>query len=218
MEEESVFTLHESRRRVLLENWKRLTANCPAREADKIYEELSGLYSSPHRIYHNLSHIDSLLDLAGSFEQRIQNYDVVRFAIWFHDAIYETSRKDNEDRSADFAEQSLNLLGISADICAIVRAMILATKTHSAAELSEDGKLFLDLDLSILGSDQTIYDKYRRAIRREYWWVPGPIYKRERRKVLEGFLRRERIFFTAGVFASRESQARSNIERELTFL
>src|SRR5262249_55819456 len=67
MQEESVFTLHESRRGFLLESWKCLTANSPACEADKIYEELSGLYSSLHRAYHNLSHIDSLLDLSGPF-------------------------------------------------------------------------------------------------------------------------------------------------------
>src|SRR5262249_39345515 len=103
MQEESVFTLHESRRSFLLESWKCLTVDSPACEAGNIYEELARLYSSPNRAYHNLSHIDSLLDLSGPFETRVQHYDAVRFAIWFHDAIYETARKDNEQRSADFA-------------------------------------------------------------------------------------------------------------------
>src|SRR5262245_45774399 len=183
MQEESVFTLHESRRSFLLQSWKRLTVDLPAREAGKIYEELTRLYSSPHRAYHNLSHIDSLLDLSGPLETRIQHYDAVRFAIWFHDAIYETSRKDNEERSADFAERCLCLLEVSTETSALVRAMILATRAHDAIGLSEDGKLFLDLDLSILGSEEAVYEKYARAIRREYWWVPSLIYKRERKKV-----------------------------------
>ncbi len=219
MENDAVFMIPDSRFTLLRESWMDLTGKYQAQqEASRTYEELIALYAAPNRAYHNLSHIDWLLEEARGFRASLQHYDAVRMAIWFHDAIYETSRSDNEERSADLAERSLTALGAEAEIAALVRAMIVATKTHTADKLPEDGSLFLDLDLSILGSDEAVYEKYARAIRKEYAWVPALIYKRKRRKVLESFLDRKRIFFTDAIFEARESQARRNIQQELSKL
>jgi predicted metal-dependent HD superfamily phosphohydrolase len=218
MENNAVFTLSDSGLKRLHQEWQDLNQGHRAEEAARTFQELSALYAAPHRAYHNLSHVDWLLEQARGFQARLRDYDAVRWAIWFHDAVYETARSDSEARSAELAAQKLSALGLDPATIARVRAMILATQTHTAAGLSEDGKLLLDLDLSILGSDEAVYDKYARAIRREYAWVPSLIYKRKRRKVLESFLGRERIFFTDVVFDTRESLARRNIERELSGL
>ncbi|MGH9844101.1 MAG: HD domain-containing protein [Blastocatellia bacterium] len=219
MENDAVFTLPDSRLDLLRESWMDLTGIYRApQEASRIYEELTTLYASPDRAYHNLSHIDWLLEEARGFQASLRHYDAVRMAIWFHDAIYETSRSDNEERSADLAERSLAALGAEAETATLVRAMIVATNAHTADKLPEDGRLFLDLDLSILGSDEAVYNKYARAIRKEYAWVPSLIYKRKRRKVLESLLDRKRIFFTDAVFEARESLARRNIGQELSKL
>src|SRR3712207_8201655 len=42
-----------------------------------------------------------------------------------------------------------------------VREMILATKEHAAKGLPRDAQLFLDADLSILGSAPQVYERYR---------------------------------------------------------
>jgi predicted metal-dependent HD superfamily phosphohydrolase len=93
--------------------------------------------------------------------------------------------------------------------------LILATKTHQASD--QRVALFLDTDLSILGSEEKTYDKYARAIRQEYIWIPEELYRAARAKVLEGFLRRERIYQTAK-FAGLEAPAKANLSRELQTL
>ncbi len=218
MEIDPLASLSEPRQKILLENWQQLTQNSPAREAGLVFEELSRLYSSPHRAYHNLHHIVSLLEQAQRFESRIDNFILVGYAIWFHDAVYDTSRKDNEERSADYASASLARLQIPDALALRVRDLILATRKHDNAGLSPDGSLFLDFDLSILGAEPASYEKYAAAIRKEYSWVPSLLYRRERRKVLESFLRRDRIYFTDVMLDLYEAPARHNIETELAAL
>jgi predicted metal-dependent HD superfamily phosphohydrolase len=216
METDARFPLSASRLDSLRRQWEDLCGR--GANADRILAELSARYGEPGRAYHNLSHVDWLLEEARRFQPAMESYDAVRWAIWYHDAIYDTHRGDNEARSAELAAHDLHRLGVGPDGIERVRAMILATQTHHADALPADGRLFLDLDLSILGSDQTVYERYARAIRQEYAWTPSPIYRRERKRVLERFLERERIFFTEAVFAMRESQARQNIGRELAGL
>jgi predicted metal-dependent HD superfamily phosphohydrolase len=215
MEKKPLASLSESRQKILLENWQDLTQNSPAREAGLLFEELSRLYSSPHRAYHNLHHIVALLEQARRFETRIDDFILVGFAIWFHDAVYDTRKKDNEERSAEYAVSSLARLQSPASQ---VRDLILATRKHDNAGLPPDGALFLDFDLSILGVEPGAYEKYAAAIREEYSWVPSLLYRRERRKVLKSFLRRDRIYFTDVMFDLYEAPARHNIETELAAL
>src|SRR5262249_56187631 len=175
-------------------------------------------YSARDRAYHSLSHIQSLLSLSESLSDRIQNRDALYFAIWFHDVIYDTKRSDNEEKSAEFAEEALASLGVPEQTVAITREMILATKHHRADDLSWDMKAFLDLDTSILGAPENIYKEYSRAIRKEYSWVPGFLYRKGRVKVLNDFLDRESIYQTEEIWAKYETQARHNIAEEISAL
>lgn len=183
-----------------------------------LFEQLRRAYSARSRAYHNLSHVRALLDLRQRFTEQLQQPATVDLAIWFHDAVYQARRKDNEERSVALARESLTDLGVPAPIVDAVAAMIHATKRHAPDGLDADGRLFLDLDLSILGSDPASYQKYAAAIRREYWWVPAPLYRDGRRRVLESFLQRERLYFTDALFAEREAQARKNVTNELITL
>ncbi len=183
-----------------------------------VFVTISDHYSAKDRAYHKLSHITALLELAASFEDQFQNYDAVRFAIWFHDVIYYPRQADNEEQSAEFAADALSRLSIPAAMIASVREMILATKGHSPAQASADLKLFLDLDLAILGAPEESYRAYSAAIRQEYAWVPEFIYRRERRKILDSFLRREALYQTRPMITKYEAQARRNIADELASL
>jgi predicted metal-dependent HD superfamily phosphohydrolase len=93
--------------------------------------------------------------------------------------------------------------------------MILATPAHEAENLDFDGRLFLDLDLEILGADEKIYGEYKKAIRREYSFVPFFLYRRERRRILENFLSREFLYFTEEMREKCERRARRNIAKEI---
>ena len=139
----------------------------------------------------------------------------MRLAIWFHDAVYEPKRTDNEAESARLASASLEKLGMPEILIEKTRRMILATEKHEAGTVDFDGRLFLDLDLGILGADEKIYDEYKRAIRREYSFVPFFLYRRSRRRILENFLRREFLYFTGEMREKCEMQARRNIANEI---
>ncbi|MBO0724103.1 MAG: hypothetical protein J2P52_00765 [Blastocatellia bacterium] len=149
---------------------------------------------------------------------KIQNRDAHYFAVWFHDVIYDTRSPDNEEKSAEFAAEALARLGVPERTITVVREMILATKHHRGEDLSWDVKVFLDLDTSILGAPEEIYNEYSRAIRKEYSWVPDVLYREGRTKVLSNFLRRERIYHTEEIRTKYEAQARHNIAEEIKTL
>ena len=93
--------------------------------------------------------------------------------------------------------------------------MILATQKHDAANLDDDGKLFLDLDLGILGAKPEVYKKYSQAIRKEYSFVPEDFYREKRREILRRFLHREFIYYTDEMRKLYEQPARVNIANEI---
>jgi predicted metal-dependent HD superfamily phosphohydrolase len=149
----------------------------------------------------------------------LRDPDAVALAIWFHDAIYDPTRTDNESESAALARTSLSNLREPEAMIAAVEQMILATIKHQLPEnASDDLKLFLDFDLSILGSAPEIYASYAQAIRTEYAFVPEENYRIARRAVLENFLNRERLYFSEYGAQKWESQARENLQNEIAQL
>lgn len=222
MNTSNYFRLDAAERELLRMQWHDLTRPYTADETrrEAVWQNLAALYAEPHRAYHNLTHINALLMLASDLEQhrRLSDPDAVRFAIWFHDAIYQPRRNDNETLSADLAVSELVSLNIPPDVIDRVRAMICATQKHDATGLDDDGKLFLDLDLAILGTPSETYQAYRQAIRAEYAWVPKFFYRRARRKILQGFLARPQLYFTPDLSATREVQARLNLAAEIASL
>ncbi|HKS55483.1 MAG TPA: hypothetical protein VJS12_09370 [Steroidobacteraceae bacterium] len=180
---------------------------------ERIASGLAAAYSEPHRRYHTTQHIDSCLGELARFESHVAHLNEVRWALLFHDAIYDPRRNDNEARSADWACGVMQELQRPEDEIARVRKLIMAT-VHATQAATADEALLLDIDLSILGADEATFDEYDRAIRVEYEWVPEQAYKFARASVLQGFLQRERIFQTA-VFQDREAIARGNLERVL---
>ena len=185
---------------------------------DNSFQMLKERYSEKSRFYHNLSHVKTLLDLLESLDNNAQDHNAIRFSIWFHDVVYDTKANDNEAESARLASQLMSKLHVDVETMEVVNSLILATKDHSGNNLSEDNKLFLDMDLAILGMREEIYKKYSRAIREEYFWVPELIYRRERRKILKSFLAREGIYFTDEMKKRFEEQARKNINGEINSL
>lgn len=178
---------------------------------------LTVAYAEAHRRYHTLRHIEYCLDQLEEHWSHAVHLNEVRWALLFHDAIYDTRRNDNEARSADWASRVMTELQRPNEEIARVRAMILATM-HSGTAQTPDEALMLDIDLSILGADAATFDEYDHAIRAEYAWVPEDAYRTARSQVLQGFVARNRIFQTAAFRKSHEAQARQNVERALARL
>jgi predicted metal-dependent HD superfamily phosphohydrolase len=181
------------------------------------FDELIRFYTSDARQYHGLPHIVKLLSLHEEYKFYLQDEDVVFFAIWFHDAIYNTWRSNNEEKSAFWARETLRESTMLPENIDKVEQYIWATKTHESNNDS-DLNFFLDFDLSILGSDDVIYDVYARQIREEYSLTPSFLYKRGRKKVLQSLLERPRLYQTVIFQKKFEAKARENIQRELKSL
>jgi predicted metal-dependent HD superfamily phosphohydrolase len=215
----SFFFIDAAQLQALQTDWQDLVQQyTTAEKGEAFFKQLVERYSEKGRAYHNLSHIKALLETSAPYKAVIENYSAIFFAIWFHDAIYNTQASDNEEQSALMAVEALTDMAVPEDTFRVVQKMILATKHHSAEGLPYDGKLFLDFDLSILGRDAAIYKEYSRAIRIEYDWVPEVLYRQGRRKVLSSFLHREKIYYSHQLAERFEAQARRNIENELTEL
>jgi len=179
--------------------------------------ELERLYSAPGRHYHNLEHIHKCLELLAEVRAQCDDPDAIEVAIWFHDCIYDPTRRDNEEASAHVAERSLGECGISADQIQRVRELILATK-HAVQPTDPDSQLLVDIDLAILGSAPATFDEYERGIRLEYAHVPDEAFANGRAQILEMFLARPRIFLTECFRRRFESSARQNLARSIAQL
>ncbi|KAG2497277.1 hypothetical protein HYH03_004861 [Edaphochlamys debaryana] len=85
--------------------------------------------------------------------------------------------------------------------------------------LTRDAALLLDADLSVLGGDRTAYDTYAAGIRQEYGGLYDTLsYAAGRAAVLQRFLDRPRLYFTAWARARLEGPARANLAREIAAL
>ncbi|OQA30890.1 MAG: hypothetical protein BWY57_02608 [Betaproteobacteria bacterium ADurb.Bin341] len=180
----------------------------------QLFEELSLAYSESHRHYHSLAHIENGLFLLERDWDYAIHLNEVRWALIFHDAIYDAQKQDNESRSADWACRVMEELGRSEEEKARVRAMILAT-AHEGEPQTPDEALLLDIDLAILGAKAETFAEYDRLVRAEYSWMAETAYRRARFEVLGGFARRKFIYHTALYRKRCEQAARSNIAKAL---
>ncbi|VVB78145.1 Uncharacterised protein [uncultured archaeon] len=178
---------------------------------------LFDFYNEKDRAYHNMDHILQGLkeiDLAKKFLEKPSELEL---AWYFHDAIYDPKRKDNEEKSAEFLRATLNSSSVSNDRLKTMKQLILDTK-HLEVPKTYDGKFICDIDLSIFGKSEIIYNKYAENIRKEYLGVPLKDYKAHRAEVLKRFLERPAIYYTE-FFSQRYGEvARKNLEREIESL
>lgn len=181
------------------------------------YDALCAAYAEPHRAYHTAEHISACLRHLDEAAALAARPDEVEVALWFHDAVYATRTSDNERRSAGWAVEFLRSAELAEEVCDRVAGHIVATE-HNEAPSDPDSALAVDIDLTILGGDPDAYQAFETNIRREYKWVPGPLFRRKRREVLEGFLARRQIYAT-GRFRDRyEAAARRNLRSAIAAL
>ncbi len=190
--------------------------------AAAVFEDLIARYQEPHRAYHNLEHIVSMLEgleewLAGSeafLETALQGGQIatLTFAIWFHDSVYEPKSKTNEEDSAVLARRACQRLGFPEAFASEVSAFILVTRhTAAATGLPPDMQVMVDLDLAILGRIEKEFLAYEDQIRQEYSWVSPAEYATGRTSVLRSFLDRPAIYATPYFHGKYEAAARRNL-------
>lgn len=183
--------------------------------ATNAFNYLVDAYSTGDRTYHTLKHIHHVLSTIDILQAYAQDLTAVQLAAWFHDVIYHSQAKDNEEKSAEYAEELLSGLGIPINHITNVKRLILQTKYHQAAEDDIDSQVLLDADLAILAASPDEYREYADGIRQEYAWVSQAEYIMGRRQILERFLQRDCIYFTPLMFDMAEQSARRNLRGEI---
>ncbi len=180
----------------------------------EIWQELECFYSEKHRHYHTLQHIEHLYFLLESEREQIEDWETLMWSIFYHDMIYNPSKSDNEEKSAEKMREIATKLSVSEIVIEKAYRQIIATKKHEMTG-DNDTDLFTDADLAILGSDWTGYEAYAKNIRKEYSIYPNFMYNMGRKKVLKHFLQMENIYKTPLFRAKLEEKARKNLQNEL---
>ena len=181
------------------------------------WREIEKNYSQKSRKYHNLLHLENMILELENVNDQILDYETLLFSVFYHDIIYKSTSKDNEEKSAEIAKSRLEKINISNEKTTKIYNQILATKSHQRSKDS-DTNFLLDADLAILGKDWKIYEQYTQQIRKEYSIYPDFLYNPGRKKVLIHFLEFDEIFKTYYFKDKYEQIARENIEREIQLL
>jgi predicted metal-dependent HD superfamily phosphohydrolase len=181
--------------------------------------ELERAYGEPHRRYHTRRHIEQCLALLDRVPDLMDSErQVLEWAIWWHDAVYDATAADNEARSAEMAKRDLRALGATIHQRDEVARLIRLTAGHQVEEGDRLGEVLVSIDLSILGAAPADYDAYAAQVRQEYAHVPDDAWRMGRARVLQHFLDAP-VIYPDPDFASRlEDAARANLSRELASL
>lgn len=202
--------------------WADLAARkgCAEPAARELLDRLVAAYGEPQRHYHTIDHIAALLTLLARHGEVAADRDALTLAVLLHDVVYDPARADNEEVSAALAARLLADLGLPSQLTAKVARYILATRHDRPDAPPSDADLafLLDLDLSVLAAPPAEYRAYAQAVRREHAFVPDQVYRPARRRVLAGFLARDRIYATARLRALWEAPARANLAAEIAEL
>jgi predicted metal-dependent HD superfamily phosphohydrolase len=202
----------------LARSWSRAWSGLGARDAGlALRDRLLAAWSEPQRRYHTLRHLGDCLALFEATAHLATQPADVEIALWFHDAIYDLKARDNEARSAAWAEEALADAQVAPEARERVHALIMAT-CHAALPATDDERLLVDIDLSILGATPERFDEYEVQVRQEYAWVPGPLFRRKRREILQAFLARPSLYSTPWFRQRLEAQTRNNLQRSVARL
>ncbi len=175
-------------------------------------------WREPHRAYHDEVHLTAMLSTVDSCAAMADDPDLVRLAVWFHDAVYDPAASGNEEASALLAASELAVLGVAEEKIAEVARLVRLTTGHAVADGDANGALLCDADLEVLSRPAAEYQIYTAGVRREYAHVPDELFRAGRAAVLRNLLELPALFRNPELAARWEAPARANLTRELATL
>lgn len=179
--------------------------------------ELLADWSEPHRRYHSVGHLRDILDHVEELAGYADDADAVRLAAWYHDAVY-AGRPDDEERSAQRAEQDLSRLGLAPPLVDEVARLVRLTINHTPAAGDHNGEVLSDADLAALAVPRERYVRNTAAIRAEYTHIPDEVFRKGRMQVLVSLLEGPGVFRTDYARREWEATARENLRAEFATL
>ena len=118
----------------MIGQWRQLCERLGIRDethCERWFGKIREAYEAPLRSYHNLGHIEHCLRVLD--HDRVSPNDCleVELALWFHDAVYDSKARDNEERSACFASDMLQEMRVSGGVVDQVAQLIRITAHHA---------------------------------------------------------------------------------------
>lgn len=202
---------------MLKERWLKLMDKLTLGENLSSFDNILRKHDERHRHYHTSEHLTNVLSDLDRVRESAESPEEIETALWFHDVIYRPFSSTNEEDSANEARSFLEQNGCTAEFIDRVCDLIMATM-HTTPTGTSDQRLITDIDLAILGSDESRYTDFETAVRKEYRWVPYFLYRKKRKEILSSFLERQRIFDNDLLFRELEKNARTNLESAIARL
>jgi predicted metal-dependent HD superfamily phosphohydrolase len=196
------------------EGWAALAGDSPISRTE--WAALVAAWSEPHRRYHGLTHLAAVLGLVGQLDGATDP-DAVRLAAWYHDAVYDPTRQDNEQVSAERARAGLRGL-VPDERIGEVERLVLLTAGHDAEPGDANGTVLCDADLAVLAGPPDAYAAYASAVREEYGHLSDEEFTAGRIAVLESLLALPALYRTPAAARQWTDTARANLSAELALL
>jgi predicted metal-dependent HD superfamily phosphohydrolase len=197
------------------DSWAALAGDSPTSRTE--WSALIAAWSEPHRRYHGLAHLAAVLGLVAQLDAAAADPAAVRLAAWYHDAVYEPSRDDNEAVSAQRARAGLRGL-VPDERIEEVERLVLLTAGHDPAPEDANGAVLCDADLAVLAGPPEAYAAYASAVRTEYGHLSDEVFTAGRIAVLERLLALPALYRLPAVAAEWTPRARANLTAELALL
>lgn len=154
--------------------------------SDRGIEELGYHWREKHRFYHDLHHLISIIQKIEKNvyfnELNIYEKHALLLAAFFHDAIYNPKKKDNEDQSIQFFLRSfkVNDPKMRDTVCKLIE-----TTKYRKRPINKLERIFWDADNADFKKGYDTIFKNEENIRKEYSYLSPEKYKEAREKFLE---------------------------------
>jgi len=220
----------------LKERWYNLFEGTKYSILSKEYSFIEKQYSENDRTYHNIEHLKQSFKVLDTFcTEGTYNFDrgcfvvsdkeeythqkslskldisVIEIVIFYHDIIYNPQDRilSSEYKSSIQAYTFLNMIETVPYFYHAIN-LILATQEGYIPKTDIE-KLMIDIDYSILGAENSIFENYEDAIRLEYDFLPDQWFDYYRKKWIENLLANG-IFHTDFFINKFSKQALYNLQ------
>ena len=172
-------------------------------------------YTGENRHYQTLNHIELMLSRTGDWNLSHKDKVKLRWAIWFHDIVYDATKTDNEEKSANMLVDFAWALGFEEEDIEEMKWLVLVT-THKGNPQTRLEDIICDLDLRELAGE--MQPENTPLIRKEFGHLTDEEFNKGRVQFLDFMLAKEFIYHTENYKFAFEKNARENLQRELNNL
>lgn len=150
--------------------------------SEEIVNNILSKWNEPHRYYHNIDHLNYLLNRISSINDLSDiDKDILIICSYFHDIVYNPKKSNNEEKSIELLNEYTQIPLDIRNRCSLI------IKDTSSSEIPTDdlSKLFWLLDRETLNAEVGDLIEYENKIFKEYQFVPYDVYRKKRIEFLK---------------------------------